>query len=120
MQNQLEKQNREGAGLWLLKIVCGILIIALLAAHFIVNHAPSGLLRYEDVVRYYQNPIVPAIEIGFLIFAVVHALLGLRSIILDLNPPVRFSKYINWGLVLLGAFAILYGIWIALKVAAVL
>ena len=79
---------REGAWLWLYKIVAGLFIVVLLGVHFIVNHlvAPEGLLSYNDVVRYYTNPIVPVMEIAFLIFVISHALVGLRSILLDLNP----------------------------------
>ncbi|HZU87020.1 MAG TPA: hypothetical protein VFF78_06025, partial [Anaerolineaceae bacterium] len=77
---------REGGWLWILKIVGGLLIVGLIILHMIVNHlvAPGGLLTYQDVLNYYDNPIIPILEVAFLIFAVSHALLGLRSILLDL------------------------------------
>lgn len=112
-------KNREGALLWLYKIVAGLLIVVVLGVHFIVNHmvAPGGLLSYADVIRYFQNPWVVAMEIAFLVFVVSHSLIGLRSILLDLNPSQAVLKTANAVLLILGAGAILYGIWLALTIA---
>jgi succinate dehydrogenase / fumarate reductase membrane anchor subunit len=106
--------------LWMVKIVTGPVLVILLLIHFIVNHfiAETGLLTYADVVAYYRNPIVPIMEITFLITVVTHSLIGLRSIILDLNPARRLLKVIDWGLVLGGIAAIAYGIWLALVIAS--
>jgi len=111
---------REGAWLWLFKIFAGLMIVVLLGIHFVVNHlvAPGGLLSYADVIRYYQNPIIPIMEILFLAFVVSHALVGLRSIILDLNPPDQFLRVLDIVLIIAGAGAIIYGIWLALKIAS--
>jgi len=111
---------REGAWLWLFKIVAGLLIVVLLGVHFIINHlvAPSGLLSYADVVAYYNNPLIVAMEIFFLVFVVSHALVGMRSIILDLNPSDRTLRLVDVFLVLLGSVSILYGIWLALVIAS--
>ena len=109
---------REGAWLWLYKIVAGLLIVVLLGVHFIVNHlvAPGGLLTYQEVVQYYTHPIVPIMEIAFLVFVVSHALAGLRSILLDLNPSEKLLKYLDSILVLVGVGAITYGIWLILVI----
>ena len=82
---------REGAFLWLFKIVAGLLIVVLLGVHFVVNHlvAPEGLLSYEDVIRYYDNPIFPIMEVFFLVFVIAHALVGLRSILLEIQVAGR-------------------------------
>ena len=114
----LPKRN-EGAARWLIKIVAGLFIVVLLGIHFVVNHiaAPGGLLTYADVVKYYQNPIVVIMEITFLIVVVIHAFLGLRSIILDLNPTQNILKAINYILLFLGVVSITYGIWLALTIA---
>jgi succinate dehydrogenase / fumarate reductase membrane anchor subunit len=111
---------REGAWLWLYKIFAGLMIVVLLGLHFVVNHmvAPGGLLSYADVIRYYQNPVIPIMEIVFLVFVVSHALIGLRSIILDLNPSDFVLRLIDPALIALGAGSILYGIWLALKIAS--
>jgi len=109
---------REGAGLWLFKIIAGLLIVALLGLHFIVNHlvAPGGLLSYADVVQYYDNPVIPIVEILFLIFVVSHALVGMRSIFLDLNPSDRILKAADVLLWLVGSVSIVYGIWLVMVI----
>ena len=117
--NVTKPKSREGVGLWLVKIVAGLLIVIVMSIHFIINHAvvPGGLLTYEDVLRYYTVWIVPIMEGVFLVVVVVHALLGLRSIILDLNPTVKIAKWLDIALFFIGAVAIIYGIWLLIVVA---
>jgi succinate dehydrogenase / fumarate reductase membrane anchor subunit len=111
-------RSGEGAGLWFLKILTGFLVIVVLIIHLIVNHliVEGGLLTYADVVRYYQNPIIPIMEIVFLIFVVTHALMGLRSVLLDLHPSNKVLRLINYGLVVLGVGSIAYGTWLILVI----
>jgi succinate dehydrogenase / fumarate reductase membrane anchor subunit len=111
-------RSGEGAGLWFLKILTGFLVIVVLIIHLIVNHliVEGGLLTYADVVRYYQNPIIPILEIAFLIFVVTHALMRLRSVLLDLHPSNKVLKLINYGLVVLGVGSIAYGTWLILVI----
>ncbi len=113
-------KQHETVWLWLYKLLAGVVIIVLLSVHFIVNHlaAPGGLLTYADIVRYYANPIVPAMEIAFLFFAVTHSFTGVRSIILDLNPPPGLIKFVDWALVVLGTGAIGYGTWLVLLITS--
>src|SRR6266498_2818990 len=112
----------ETTWIWLIKIVTGPLLILVLILHLIVNHyigsLPSGLMTYDDVVRYFQNPIIPAIEILFLMTVVTHSLIGLRGIILDMNPSRRVLSAVTWFLSLLGVFSVVYGIWLALTIAS--
>lgn len=114
--NRLQKNITENVWLWLVKIIAGLGIVIFLTIHFIVNHlvAPEGLLSYADILRYYSNPIVPIMEAGFLIFAVVHSLLGLRSIILDLNPSTKVMRFVNPLLIAVGSASIIYGLWLLL------
>lgn len=111
---------REGAWLWLVKIIAGLSIIVLLGIHYVVNHlvAPGGLLSYADVLQYYQNPVIPIMEAAFLILVVSHALIGTRSILLDLNPSEKTLRFIDWVLIILGSVAIFYGIWLILVIVA--
>lgn len=109
----------EGALLWTLKIFSGVLILFILILHFLVNHywAPNGLLSHAEVVAYYQNyPIVPFMEGFFLIFVVVHSLLGVRSIALDLRPAPRVLRGLDVLLLAIGLIASGYGIWLLIRV----
>jgi len=108
----------ENYSLWGLKILAGILVLGILGIHYVINHlvAPGGLLTYADILAYYQKPIVPIMEITFLIFVVIHALLGVRSILLDMHLGKLLQKFMDAGLFTLGIAAIGYGIWIVIRV----
>jgi succinate dehydrogenase / fumarate reductase membrane anchor subunit len=113
-------KSGEGSGLWLLKIVSGLLVIVILAVHFTVNHmlgSMAGLMTYEEVVLYYANNlIVPIMEILFVTFVVSHALLGLRGIILDMHPTRKTLRVINWVFVIVGVGSIAYGIGLVIVI----
>jgi len=111
-------KSREGAWLWFIKVITGLLLIVILFIHLIVNHfvATNGLLSYADVVRYYQHPIIPIMEIGLVAFAVSHSLIGLRGIILDLKPTQAVINVINWLFTIIGVAAVIYGIWLILTI----
>lgn len=104
----------ETTWLWLLKIITGLLVIVILIIHFVVNHfiAQGGLLTWADVVSYYQNPIVPIMEIAFVALVVSHSLVGLRGIILDMNPSRAVITAVNWLFTAAGILSIGYGIWL--------
>lgn len=112
-------RSGEGAGIWFLKIITGFLVILVLLIHLVVNHliVEGGLLSYADVVQYYQIAIVPIMEVFFLVFVVTHALLGLRSVLLDLHPSNKMLKVINSGLISLGVVSIVYGTWLVIVIA---
>jgi succinate dehydrogenase hydrophobic anchor subunit len=75
-------------------------------------------MTHQDVVAYFTNPIIPAIEILFLVTVVTHSLIGLRGILLDMNPSRRLLRSVDWFLVIFGVSAAGYGIWLALKIAS--
>lgn len=112
-------KSNERVGLWLIKIAAGLLVLIVLGIHFVINHvvAPGGLLTYDDVINYYNVPIVPVMEIVFLIVVVTHSLLGVRSIILDLSPIQKISRIVDYLFLALGIIAIIYGAWLVLILA---
>ncbi len=116
----LPARHTESAWLWLAKILTGALIIFVLGVHLVVNHlvAPGGLLSYADVVAYLANPWVVAMEMAFLVLAVCHSLVGLRGIVLDLNPSRAVTRLLDGLFVGGGAVAIVYGIWLLLTISA--
>jgi succinate dehydrogenase / fumarate reductase membrane anchor subunit len=112
----------ENTWTWLLKIVTGPLLVLVLGLHFTVNHylgsMSSGLMTYADVIRYFQNPLIVAIEILFLITVVTHSLLGFHGILLDMHPPRTLLVISTWLHVIIGISAVVYGIWLALSIAS--
>lgn len=112
----------ENTWLWLTKIVTGPLLLLILGLHFTVNHymgsSSSGLMTYQDVIRYFQNPVIVAIEILFLIAVVTHSLIGFHGILLDLHPSTLVLRAFTGLHILLGVSAVIYGIWLALTIAS--
>lgn len=119
-QNIFAAHSGENTWLWLLKIVTGLFLIILLGIHLVVNHflGETGLLTYADVVAYYQNPIIPIMEICFLAVVVTHSLSGLRGILLDLKPSRNALKVMDVILVILGISAVGYGTWLVWVIAS--
>lgn len=120
MQNTLaQPKPAENYLPWLIKIVSGVLIFAVLIIHFAVHHllGANGLLSHAEIVSYYHSTLfVPMMQGFFLVFAVVHSLLGSRSIILDLRPSPRVLKVLDFFLIIIGLVAITYGIWLLFAV----
>ena len=112
----------ENTWTWLLKIVTGPLLLIVLGLHFTVNHylgsMSSGLMTYDDIIQYFQNPLIVAIEILFLVTVVTHSLLGFHGILLDLHPPRKLLVMSTWLHVIIGIAAVGYGIWLALTIAS--
>jgi succinate dehydrogenase hydrophobic anchor subunit len=104
----------ENVWIWLLKIATGVLVIALLFTHLVINHlvAPEGLLTYQEVVAYLSNPWVAVMEMSFLVIVVSHALVGTRSIILDLNPSRGVLRLVDGLFTLVGVASVVYGVWL--------
>lgn len=111
---------REGTWLWLAKIVSGALVFLLLMVHLVVNHlvAQGGLLSYADVLGYYAHPLIVVMEGIFLTLVVAHALLGMRGIALDLDPPPALVRALDVLFCLVGVGAVGYGMWLLRTVAA--
>ena len=104
-------RNSIGTLHWFVQASLGILLVILFGVHLIVNHlvAPQGLLSHADVIRYYNVPGVAPMEILFLSVVTVHSLLGLHSVLLDLNLPSHLKNSLTWLLVILGVIAVAYG-----------
>src|SRR5690349_3671922 len=90
----------ENTWIWLIKIATGPLLIIVLILHFTVNHylgsRATGLMTYEDVIQYFQNPLIVAIEILFLVTVVTHSLIGFHGILLDLHPSSKILIIFTW------------------------
>lgn len=110
----------ETAWLWIFKILTGPLLVVLLAVHLTVNHlvADTGLMTWTDVIRYFDNPWIVIMEIIFLATVVTHSLLGIRGILLDMNPPRKILKLMDWAFFIFGTCVTLYGLWLALTISS--
>ena len=114
LEEMATRRDRSGS-LWLVQAFSGLLLVFILGAHMIAHHfiVEGGLRNYQQVLEYVANPVVFIIEVLFVILAVIHALLGVRAIIIDLRPSTAALRVINWVLLTVGAVTIGYGLWLA-------
>jgi succinate dehydrogenase hydrophobic anchor subunit len=98
---------------WIATTLTGIGLLILLTVHMVANHfvvaSVGGLRSYRQVLEYMADPVIFAIEALFLLFVTVHAMLGLRGVLLDLDPSPRTARWIDIGLVTLGLLTLAYG-----------
>lgn len=99
--------------IWRWTAFTGIGLLVLVTIHMIAHHfvveGIGGLRTYRQVLEYVANPVMFTIECTFLVVVTIHAMLGLRSVLFDLNFGPRARVRINKGLVALGALTVAYG-----------
>jgi len=93
-----EWASREGwrgtpAGMWawLIQRAAAIVLLAVIAAHLV-------------------NPFRRGVQAALLALALLHALLGVRALLLDVGMPVRWHRPLFVGALALAA-AIFVGVW---------
>ena len=101
------------ARLWHWTAGSGIALVILatmhiVAQHFIV-HQKGGLRTYSEVLTYISNPVIFVLEAGFLLAVTIHAMLGIRSILHDLDLGHRATRRLDRALWALGSLTVLYG-----------
>jgi succinate dehydrogenase / fumarate reductase membrane anchor subunit len=101
---------------WYVQRITGALLVPLLVAHFWVEHFMSadllrGDLTYAAILGRIANPVWQAIDIGFLLVALVHGLNGLRNIVLDYSRVgPRRAQVFTVSLVLIGTLWFWWGV----------
>ena len=101
---------------WYVQRITGALLVFLLIAHFWVEHFMNktllrGDLSYEVILARISNPVWQAIDISFLIVALIHGLNGLRNIILDFSKiGPRATQFLTLVLVAVGVVWSWWGI----------
>ncbi len=112
-------EKSKAGWVWITQAVSGMALVLLLGMHWVAQHylASGGLRNYAQVVAYLQNPLAFGLEIAFLVVVTIHALLGVRAILLDLGLSPDRQRFLNILLCLLGAFTVAYGFQLAWQVA---
>lgn len=113
-ESRVEAYRRgRSARLWHLTAGTGMALVVLatmhiVAQHFIV-HQKGGLRTYAEVLSYIGNPVIFVLEAAFLVAVTIHAMLGVRGVLgdLDLSPITR--RWVDRGLWVLGTATVAYG-----------
>jgi succinate dehydrogenase hydrophobic anchor subunit len=113
MENPFAQEPRK-SWTWYWQVFTGIALLLLLGLHFIANHfiAKGGLRDFADVVSYLRNPVILVFEVLFLVVVTIHAMLGVRSIVLDFGISNRAEKRLAQALTVVGVLTVGYGLWL--------
>lgn len=108
--------GRQGGGRgWVLQVVTGAALLVLVVVHLVAQHfvvdAPGGLRDHASVLEYLGNPVIVVIESLFMLAVTWHAMLGIRSILLDLGLTPRARRRVTVGVTALGVVTLGYGFW---------
>src|SRR4249920_816185 len=122
MENQLIQETMENpfaqepkaSSTWYWQAFTGVALLILLGLHFIANHfiAKGGIRDFADVVSYLRNPIVLVLEVLFLIVVAIHAMLGVRAIVMDFGISGQAEKRLSQALTVIGVLTVGYGLWL--------
>ena len=118
-------QDRPGAGRqpgpqgggwgWGLQVVTGVALLVLVVVHLVAQHfvvdAPGGLRDHASVLAYLGNPAIVVVESLFMLTVTWHAMLGVRSILLDLGLSATGRRRVTVGVTVLGVVTLGYGFW---------
>lgn len=98
---------------WRWTAITGVALLVLVTIHMVAHHfvveSIGGLRTYADVLDYIRTPVIFVIEGVFLVVVTVHAMLGLRSVLLDFGLTERWRHLLERSLVALGVVTIVYG-----------
>jgi succinate dehydrogenase hydrophobic anchor subunit len=113
MDNPFAKEPKPSSA-WYWQMFTGVALVLLLGLHFIANHfiATGGIRDFADVVAYLRNPIILVLEVLFLITVAIHALLGVRAIVIDFGISSQAEKRLSQALAVIGVLTVGYGLWL--------
>ena len=107
--------------LQIVQMITGVLIAVLLGVHMIVMHLDAVLgffgitiaetTSWESMMERAGQGLWVILYMALLIFALYHAFIGLRGIILELALPHRTQRIIDWVIIVLGVIFCSLGIY---------
>jgi succinate dehydrogenase hydrophobic anchor subunit len=89
----------------------------IVAQHFIV-HQKGGLRTYSEVVSYVANPVIFVLESCFVLAVTIHAMLGIRGILHDLDLAPRAARRLDLTLWVVGTLTVAYALALLITLAA--
>jgi succinate dehydrogenase hydrophobic anchor subunit len=111
----------ERIGLWgWLGLYCsGLVLLFFALVHVGLAHIfHSGAFTAEGTITSLRSAFVRFVELGLLLFAVVHGFSGIRRIVLDLEIlRERQARYVTWGLAIVGLVVFVWGVILFARLA---
>jgi succinate dehydrogenase hydrophobic anchor subunit len=99
--------------LWWWTVGTGVALVVLVTVHMVAHHfvvnEVGGLRTYREVLEYIGNPLILTVECLLLVAVTIHAMLGVRSVLFDLDLKSRARRRVDLVLWALGGTTVAYG-----------
>jgi succinate dehydrogenase hydrophobic anchor subunit len=107
---------------WWWTVGTGAALLVLMTVHIVANHfvvdEVGGLRTYHQVLQYLSHPVIVVTESLLLVAVTIHAMVGVRGVLLDLDMRPRTRRRVDRALWTLGAATIAYGLFLMLTLAS--
>ena len=109
-----EPYERIGLWGWLGLYATGAILLAFVLTHLLLVHYTSSQpITLKNTLLALRSPFVRTVDLGLLLFVVVHGMLGLRKVILDLDLlRIKGALYLSWLMVAAGAALLAWGLYV--------
>jgi succinate dehydrogenase hydrophobic anchor subunit len=98
---------------WWWTVGTGAALLVLVTVHMVAHHfvveEVGGLRTYQQVLEYVSNPLILSLECPLLVAVTIHAMLGVRSVLLDFDLEPHTRRLVDVGLWVLGVTTVVYG-----------
>ena len=110
------------ARVWWWTVGTGAALLVLVTVHMVAHHfivdEIGGLRTYRQILDYIGNPVIFVIESALLVTVTIHAMLGLRGVLLDLDLGPRARRRVDAVLWTLGSATAGYGLILLVVLAS--
>ena len=103
---------------FLLQRFSAIALIVFLSLHMIVVHYPPGHIDFSRVIERLEDPLWKAIDVGFLLAVLTHALAGTYAVLLDLERVTPLKRVLAAVLIVLWVIGFAYGTYTVISFQA--
>ncbi len=95
--------------IFLMQRISAIALLVFLTIHMIVVHYPPFHIDFGRIVERMDQPLWKAIDIAFLFFVLIHALLGAYMVLTDVERVDKYKRVLVGAVIIVGVAAFIYG-----------
>lgn len=89
--------------------ISAIALLFFLTIHMIVVHYPPFHIDFNRILERMEQPLWKAIDIVFLFFVLIHALLGAYMVLTDVERFDKYKRVLAGLAIIIGIVAFIYG-----------
>ncbi len=106
--------ERIGLWGWLGLYVTGAILLAFVFTHILlVHYTSSQLITLKNTILALRSPFVRTVDLGLLLFVIIHGMLGLRKVMLDLDLlRIKGALYLSWFMAVASAALLVWGLYV--------